>query len=63
MAEDYAECVQRLRAADPDLAHEVAGFRGIAEVLAVSINTAASRYRYALDKLRQRLRPLYDEIK
>lgn len=38
-------------------------FDHIAEVLSVSINTAASRYRYALDKLRQRLRPLYDEIK
>jgi RNA polymerase sigma-70 factor, ECF subfamily len=38
-------------------------FDGIAEVLGISINTAASRYRYALDKLRQRLRPLYDEIK
>ena len=38
-------------------------FDNIAEVLGVSINTAASRYRYALDKLRQRLRPLYDEIK
>ena len=38
-------------------------FDDIADVLGVSINTAASRYRYALDKLRQRLRPLYDEIK
>ena len=38
-------------------------FDDIAEVLGVSINTAASRYRYALDKLRERLRPLYDEIK
>ena len=38
-------------------------FDDIAAVLGVSINTAASRYRYALDKLRQRLRPLYDEIK
>ena len=38
-------------------------FDDIAVVLGVSINTAASRYRYALDKLRQRLRPLYDEIK
>ena len=38
-------------------------FDEIAEVLSVSSNTAASRYRYALDKLRQRLRPLYDEIK
>jgi RNA polymerase sigma-70 factor (ECF subfamily) len=38
-------------------------FDQIAEILGVSINTAASRYRYALDKLRERLRPLYDEIK
>ena len=35
----------------------------IAETLGISPNTAASRYRYGLDKLRQRLRPLYDEIK
>ena len=35
----------------------------IAEVLEIPPNTAASRYRYGLDKLRQRLRPLYDEIK
>lgn len=34
----------------------------IAETLNISSNTAASRYRYALDKLRERLRPLYDEI-
>src|SRR2546423_8511567 len=38
-------------------------FEAIAETLAVSPNTAASRYRYGLDKLRERLRPLYDEIK
>jgi len=38
-------------------------FDSIAETLNISINTAASRYRYALDKLRARLRPLYDEIK
>lgn len=30
-------------------------FQQIAELLGVSINTAASRYRYALEKLRQRL--------
>ena len=35
----------------------------IAKVLDLSPNTAASRYRYGLDKLRQQLRPLYDEIK
>ena len=38
-------------------------FEAIAEMLDISLNTAASRYRYAIDKLRERLRPLYDEIK
>ena len=38
-------------------------FEEIAELLGVSLNTAASRYRYGLDKLRERLRPLYEEIK
>lgn len=37
-------------------------FEQIASTLEVSINTAASRYRYGLDKLRTRLRPLYGEI-
>ena len=35
----------------------------IAETLEIPTNTAASRYRYGIDKLRERLRPLYDEIK
>jgi RNA polymerase sigma-70 factor (ECF subfamily) len=38
-------------------------FEQIAIALDVSPNTAASRYRYGLDKLRARLRPLYEEIK
>jgi RNA polymerase sigma-70 factor, ECF subfamily len=38
-------------------------FEEIAELLDIPRNTAASRYRYGLDKLRERLRPLYDEIK
>jgi len=38
-------------------------FEQIAEALGVSPNTAASRYRYGVDKLRDRLRPLYEEIK
>ena len=38
-------------------------FDAIADALEISPNTAASRYRYGLDKLRERLRPLYDEIK
>ncbi len=38
-------------------------FEQIAAALEIPLNTAASRYRYGLDKLRERLRPLYDEIK
>jgi len=37
-------------------------FAEIAEVLEISANTAASRYRYALDKLRDALRPLYRDL-
>ena len=38
-------------------------FEQIAETLDIPPNTAASRYRYGLDKLRECLRPLYEEIK
>ena len=38
-------------------------FGQIAGMLAISPNTAASRYRFGLDKLRSLLRPLYEEIK
>jgi RNA polymerase sigma-70 factor, ECF subfamily len=38
-------------------------FEQIAETLDIPPNTAASRYRYGLDKMRHLLRPLYDEIK
>jgi RNA polymerase sigma-70 factor, ECF subfamily len=38
-------------------------FEEIAHLLGISLNTAASRYRYGIDKMRHRLRPLYDEIK
>jgi RNA polymerase sigma-70 factor, ECF subfamily len=38
-------------------------FEEIAAALEIPPNTAASRYRYGLDKLRERLRPLYEEIK
>lgn len=38
-------------------------FEAIAQVLNISPNTAASRYRYGLDKLRHRLRPFYEELK
>ena len=38
-------------------------FDAIAELLGIPLNTAASRYRYGIDKLRERLRRLYDELK
>lgn len=38
-------------------------FEAIAEALEIPMNTAASRYRYGIDKLRERLRPLFEEIK
>ena len=38
-------------------------FERIAELLDVAPNTAASRFRYGIDKLRHLLRPLYEEIK
>jgi RNA polymerase sigma-70 factor (ECF subfamily) len=38
-------------------------FEQVAAALDIPPNTAASRYRYALDKLRDLLRPLYEELK
>lgn len=38
-------------------------FQEISETLDIPLNTAASRYRYATDKLRERLRPIYEEIR
>jgi RNA polymerase sigma-70 factor (ECF subfamily) len=37
-------------------------FAQFAEVLDIPPNTAASRYRYALDKLRDALRPLHKDL-
>ncbi len=37
-------------------------FDEIAEAQGIPLNTAASRYRYALDKLRTLLRPIYEEL-
>jgi len=42
---------------------EGATFETIGATLGIPPNTAASRYRYAIDKLRQRLRPIYEEIR
>jgi RNA polymerase sigma-70 factor (ECF subfamily) len=38
-------------------------FEQIAAALGIPQNTAASRYRYGIDKLRDWLRPIYEEIK
>jgi RNA polymerase sigma-70 factor (ECF subfamily) len=38
-------------------------FEQIAAALELPPNTAASRYRYGLDKLRAHLRPIYEEMK
>jgi len=38
-------------------------FEEISATLDIPLNTAASRYRYGLDKLRECLRPLYEEMK
>ena len=37
-------------------------FEQISGVMDIPLNTAASRYRYGLDKLRERLRPLHEQI-
>ncbi len=37
-------------------------FDEISEICGIPLNTAASRYRYGLDKLRALLRPLYEEL-
>jgi RNA polymerase sigma-70 factor, ECF subfamily len=37
-------------------------FEEIAQAQNIPLNTAASRYRYALDKLRALLRPIYEEL-
>lgn len=38
-------------------------FAEIADALGIPANTAASRYRYGLDKLQTQLRPLYEELR
>jgi RNA polymerase sigma-70 factor (ECF subfamily) len=38
-------------------------FAEMAEALEIPANTAASRYRYALDKLEALLRPLHDDLR
>lgn len=37
-------------------------FKEISELLEISLNTAASRYRYAIDKLRHQLNPTQEDV-
>jgi len=64
--EALAAALGELPAEQRELVHlklwEGLTFEQIADLLGIPLNTAASRYRYGLDKLRARLRPLYDEI-
>lgn len=70
---DEMECRERLAAALGELPPEQRAvvhlklwegltFEQIARMLEIPPNTAASRYRYGLDKLRNLLRPLYEEL-
>jgi RNA polymerase sigma-70 factor (ECF subfamily) len=64
--ENLAEALATLPAEQRTVVHlklwQGLTFEQIAETLAIPPNTAASRYRYGLDKLRTLLRPLYEEI-
>jgi len=70
---DAREFAARLRAAFSELPDEQRSvaqlklwegltFEEISEAQDIPLNTAASRYRYALDKLRTLLRPIYGEL-
>jgi len=63
LAEALAELPAEQRAVVHLKLWEGLTFEAIATALDIPPNTAASRYRYGLDKLRERLRPLYEEIK
>ena len=54
---DEQRTILQLKLWDGLTFEEIAGAQGI------PLNTAASRYRYGLEKLRTLLRPLYDELK
>jgi RNA polymerase sigma-70 factor (ECF subfamily) len=63
LAESLAELPPEQRAVVHLKLWEGLAFEQIADALDIPLNTAGSRYRYALDKLRERLRPLYEEMK
>lgn len=66
LLEAIAEALDDLPAEQRDVfvAHEFEGrsFKAMAEESGESVNTLLSRKRYAVLRLRERLRPLYDEL-
>jgi RNA polymerase sigma-70 factor (ECF subfamily) len=62
LAEALAELPEDQRAVVHLKLWEGLTFEAIADILDLPPNTAASRYRYGLDKLRARLRPLHEEL-
>jgi RNA polymerase sigma-70 factor (ECF subfamily) len=62
LAEALAELPPEQRAVVHLKLWEGLTFEEIAAVLEISPNTAASRYRYGLDKLREQLRLIYEEL-
>ena len=63
LAEALAELPLEQRAVVHLKLWEQMTFAEIAEALEIPANTAASRYRYGLDKLQALLRPLYEELR
>lgn len=66
MAARFAEAMQTLPDEQRTIMHlklsDGLTFEEIAEAQGIPLNTAASRYRYALEQLRALLRPLYEEL-
>jgi RNA polymerase sigma-70 factor (ECF subfamily) len=64
---ELSSCLGELPSEQREVVHlklwEGLTFEQIAATLEIPANTAASRYRYGIDKLRELLRPLYEEIK
>lgn len=66
LAKHFAEAMQSLPEEQRTIAQlklwDGLTFEEIAQAQNIPLNTAASRYRYALDKLRTLLRPIYEEL-
>ena len=58
----YADTVC-VNAADTYVMPDGMTFEEIGDVCGIPGNTAASRFRYGIDKMRRQLRPLYEEIR